>query len=299
MTDLPASLVELARRYGVATEFEDWTGRRTTVADSTLIAVLDALGVPAATEHERAAALLRHDRDYWARPVPPTVVTRHGVASSLWVHVTHGDPVGLWLRLEDGSVRTGLRQLENNRAPYDLDGRLVGEATFELAGDLPVGYHQLHLQVGSFDTSTLVIVSPASLELPARLGSNRSWGLATQLYSVRSQRSWGTGDLTDLADLAVWSASQHGAGFVLVNPLHAAAPTSPMEPSPYLPTSRRFVNPLYLRVEAIGEFAYVRNRGRIRKARIEAQAVADRAKRIDRDAAWKAKRAALQSVYRV
>src|SRR5439155_21652336 len=103
--------------------------------------------------------------------------------------------------------------------------------------------------------------------------------------SARSQRSWGIGDLTDLAALAVWSASRHGAGFVLVNPLHAAAPVRPMEPSPYLPTSRRFVNPLYLRVEAIDEFAYVRQRGPIRKSRVKAQALAKKAKRIDRDAA--------------
>ena len=299
MTQLPASLVELARRYGVATEYEDWTGRHTIVADSTLIAVLDALGVPAATEDERTAALTSHDRDYWERALPPTIIGRSGVASSFWVHVTHGDAVGLWLRLEDGSVRTGLRQLENNRAPYDLGDRLVGEATFELPADLPLGYHQLHLQIGGADISTLVIVSPASLELPARLGPSRAWGLATQLYSVRSQRSWGIGDLTDLTDLAVWSASQHGAGFVLVNPLHAAAPTPPMEPSPYLPTSRRFINPLYLRVEAIDEFAYVRQRGNIRKARIEVQALAKKAQLIDRDAAWKAKRPALESVYKV
>ena len=299
MTELPASLVELARRYGVATEYNDWTGRHTTTASSTLIAVLDALGVPAATENERTASLAAHDRDYWARSLPPTIVGRSGVVSSFWVHVSHGDPAGLWIRLEDGSARTGLRQLENNRAPYDLDGRLVGEATFELPGDLPLGYHQLHLQVGASDISTLVIVSPASMGLPARLGPSRAWGLATQLYSVRSQRSWGIGDLTDLADLAVWSASRHGAGFVLVNPLHAAAPTPPMEPSPYLPTSRRFINPLYLRVEAIAEFAYVRQRGSIRKARVEVQALAKKSNRIDRDVAWKAKRSALESVYRV
>ena len=299
MTELPDSLVELARRYGVATEFEDWTGRRTAVADSTLIAVLDALGVDAATEDERAAALAAHDRDHWSHSLPPTIVGRSGVASPFWVHVTHGEPAGLWLRLEDGSVRTGLRQLENNRAPYDLDGQLIGEATFELPDDLPLGYHQLHLQVGASDVNTVVIVTPASLGLPARLGTSRAWGLATQLYSVRSQRSWGIGDLTDLADLAVWSAAQHGAGFVLVNPLHAAAPTPPMQPSPYLPTSRRFINPLYLRVEAIDEFAYVRQRGSIRKARVEVQAHAKKSKRIDRDAVWKAKRAALKSVYRV
>jgi 4-alpha-glucanotransferase len=299
MTDLPGSLVELARLHGVATEYQDWTGRHAGVADSTLIAVLDALGVSAATEDERIAALAAHDRDYWARALPPAIIGRSGVASSFWVHVTHGDSVGLWIRLEDGSVRTGLRQLENNRAPYDLDGRLVGEATFELPADLPLGYHHLHLQVGSSDTSTLMIVSPASLGLPARLGPSRAWGLATQLYSVHSQKSWGVGDLTDLADLAVWSASRHRAGFVLVNPLHAAAPTPPMEPSPYLPTSRRFVNPLYLRVEAIDEFAYVRQRGRIRKARAEVQALAKKSKQIDRDAVWRAKRAALESVYLV
>jgi len=299
MTVLAPSLVELARRYGVATEYEDWTGTRTAVSESTLVAVLDALGVSAATEDERAAALVDHERDYWSRSLPPMIVGRAGTASSFWAHVTHGDPVGLWIRLEDGTVRTDLRQLENNRAPYDLDGRWIGEATFELPGDLPLGYHRLDLRVGSFDTSTPVIVSPASLELPARLGTNRAWGLATQLYSVRSQRSWGVGDLTDLADLAVWSAARHGAGFVLVNPVHAAAPTAPMEPSPYLPTSRRFVNPLYLRVEAIPEYAYVRQRGRIRKARTEVQARADRAELINRDAVWKAKRAALESVYLV
>src|SRR6185295_5352427 len=159
MTELPASLVELARRCGVATEYEDWTGRHTTVADTTLIAVLDALGVSASTEDERTAALLAHDRDYWARSLPPTIVGRSGVASSFWVHVTHGDPAGLWLRLEDGSVRAGLRQLENNTAPYDLDGRMVGEATFELPADLPLGYHQLHLQLGSSGISSPIVVS--------------------------------------------------------------------------------------------------------------------------------------------
>ncbi|MGE0215743.1 4-alpha-glucanotransferase [Mycolicibacterium sp.] len=293
---LPSSLVELAHRYGVATEYADWTGRTVTAAESTLVAVLDALGVPAATEQDRAAALTEHDRRYWARPLPPVIVGRAGATTPFWVHVTHGDPVRLWLRLEDGSVRTGLRQLENNRAPYDLDGRLIGEASFELPADLPVGYHRLH-HAGADDTGTPVIVSPATLGVPARLGSARTWGLATQLYSVRSERSWGTGDLTDLTDLAVWSAARHGAGFVLVNPLHAAAPTAPMEPSPYLPTSRRYVNPLYLRVEAVAEYTELPRRGRIRKAKARLQAHAARAGQIDRDGAWEVKRQALEQIY--
>lgn len=299
MTELAGSLVELAGRYGVSATYDDWTGGHRVVAESTLVAVLAALGVPAATDAEREAALLGHDRDHWRRALPPTVVTRYGRSTSFWVHVTDGEPVGGWIRLEDGTVRTGLRQVENNRPPYVLDGRRIGEASFELPADLPVGYHRLHVDAGGVDADAALIVSPAAAGLPAALGGGRTWGLATQLYSVRSERSWGMGDLTDLTDLAVWSAAQHGAGFILVNPLHAAAPAAPMEPSPYLPTSRRFVNPMYLRVEAIQEFAYVKDRGELRRARRVAQARAKKSTLVDRDSVWKSKRAALKSVYRV
>lgn len=293
MTEPAASLVELARRYGVATDYEDWAGRRAVVSEATLISVLDALGVAAATEDDRTAALTAHDREYWARPLPTTIIGRTGATSTFWVHVTHGEPATPSIQLADGSVRDNLRQLENNTPPYDLGGRLIGEASFELPADLPIGYHRLHLR-GS-ESSAPVIVSPATLRPPA----GREWGLATQLYSLRSERSWGIGDLTDLTDLATWSATRYGAGFILVNPLHAAAPVAPMEPSPYLPTSRRFVNPIYLRVEAIPEYAYVRRRNRMRKAHEYLQSRARRSDEIDRDAVWKHKRTALESVYAV
>jgi 4-alpha-glucanotransferase len=299
MVETAHSLGELARRYGVATEYEDWTGRHVDVPETTLVSVLAALGVPAATEDERAAALATHDRDYWSRALPPTIVARADSDSSFWVHVTHGEPVGLWIRLEDGSVRAGMRQLENHTPPYDLGDKLVGEASFELPDDLPLGYHRLYIQAGSTESSTPLIVVPTKLELPPRLGGKRTWGLATQLYSVQSERSWGVGDLTDLTDLAVWSGACYGAGYILVNPLHAAAPVAPMEPSPYLPTSRRYVNPLYLRPEAIAEFAEVRQRGRIRRTRLALQENSRRTELIDRDAAWGAKRDVLESVYRV
>lgn len=100
-----------------------------------------------------------------------------------------------------------------------------------------------------------LIITPVWLGFPERMGSRRGWGLAAQLYSVRSEASWGVGDLADLADLAVWSSYRHGADFVLINPLHAAEPVAPMEPSPYLPASRRFANPLFLHPERIAEYA--------------------------------------------
>ncbi len=299
MTPQDGALIELARRFGVATEYDDWVGHRVDVPEQTLIAVLGALGVPAAAADDRAAALARHDREHWSRALPPTIVGRAGIETAFWVHVTHGDAAHVWVRLEDGTERSGIRQLDNFTAPYDLDGHMIGEATFALPADLPLGYHRLHLRSGTGESSAALIVTPPWLGLPERLGNRRVWGLATQLYSVRSKRSWGVGDLTDLTDLAVWSAARHGAGYLLINPLHAAAPTKPMEPSPYLPTSRRFVSPLYLRVEVIPEYADLPKRKEVRELHAELTRRAAKLDAIDRDAAWKAKRRALKLVHRV
>jgi 4-alpha-glucanotransferase len=130
---------------------------------------------------------------------------------------------------------------------------------------------------------------------------DRSWGFTVQLYSVRSRRSWGHGDLADLADLAAWSARDLGAGFVLINPLHAAEPLPPVSPSPYLPMTRRYVSPLYLRVENIPEYQRLdaRQRDRIDALAAPLRAASATASLIDRDAVWTAKREALEIIHRV
>jgi len=125
------------------------------------------------------------------------------------------------------------------------------------------------------------------------------WGLTVQLYSVRSRLSWGLGDLRDLADLAAWSGRDLGAAFVLINPLHAAEPVPPVSASPYLPMSRRYLSPLYLRVEDIPEYGQL---PAAQRHRIAALAAPLRARNgspalIDRDAVWAAKRAALEIVH--
>lgn len=297
-------LTALADRLGVACAYHDWTGNFLTVQPSTVVNVLAALGVRAETEQDCAAALSELDRRHWSRPLPPTVVTRSGAETSFWVHVNHGAPAQVWVRLEDGTARSDIRQVDNFTPPFDLDGQLIGEASFVLPTDLPLGYHRIHLRSGEQEFDSALIVTPSWLGLPARMGARRAWGLATQLYSVRSKGSWAFGDLTDLTDLAVWAGARHGADYVLVNPLHAAAPTKPMEPSPYLPTSRRFVSPLYLRVEAIPEFAWLPKRNRVhdRRKALQANAVKNAARNsdiIDRDAVWAAKRKALELIYRV
>jgi len=137
--------------------------------------------------------------------------------------------------------------------------------------------------------------------LAVRVPGHRAWGFTVQLYSVRSRDSWGHGDLRDLADLAAWSARELGAGFVLINPLHAAEPLPPISPSPYLPMSRRWVSPLYLRVEDIPEYQslHYSERSLLTALAAPLRAASGTAALIDRDAVWTAKRAALEVIRNV
>jgi 4-alpha-glucanotransferase len=114
----------------------------------------------------------------------------------------------------------------------------------------------------------------------------------TQLYALRSSSSWGFGDLRDLTSLTTWTA-EHGGALVLVNPLHAVAPGRPVQPSPYYPASRRWTNPLYLRIEDTAAYAAapMNVRAEVDALRADTDNASDR---IDRDTSWAAKAAALE-----
>jgi 4-alpha-glucanotransferase len=301
VSELDPTIYDLAAALGVTTEYWDWQGRHVPVDRDTIIAVLAALDIDASTPEAAAAALANHHRFPWTQLLPSCMVMREHRTASVWVHVPHGDPVTVWIELETGGARPQLGQLENWTPPRQIDDRWVGEASFEIPDDLPVGYHTLKAVSGEQQGSMPLIITPTWLGLPERMGQHRAWGLATQLYSVRSKQSWGVGDLTDLEDLAVWSASEHQADFVLINPLHAAEPIPPMQPSPYLPSSRRFANPLYIRVERIPEYAVASHQRRDEIEEIKVQLFAQIADstQIDRDRSWTAKREALKIIFSV
>ena len=295
VTSPTGPLAELAQAYGVMTEYADWRGRPVQVTADTIEAVLAAMGVDT-SDAERARQQKEHEP--WLRMLPPTVVAVAGQTAWVPVHVSDGDPVEVWVELEDGSARRA-DQVDHWVEPREVDGSRIGEATFAVPTDLPLGYHRLKARSGDTEASAHLIVSPAWLGLPEQADRRRQWGFATQLYSVRSGGSWGLGDLTDLTDLAVWSASELGADFVLVNPLHAAEPLAPLEPSPYLPSSRRFFNPIYLRVERIPEYAALPQPERDAVDQLVGQLPPWLTPQdpIDRDASWTAKRAALRIVH--
>src|SRR5699024_5780559 len=239
--DATALLHDLAEARGVATEWWDWRGEHRTVPDTALRAVLTAMGEDTADDAALAASLARTRTLPLRRTLPPTVVQRVGEAVRVHVHVPHGSGVTLAVELE-GGVRRELRQLDHVADPVAVDGGLVGEAAFEVPADLPLGWHALvaepeHPPLEAGSERAVLVTVPTRLELPDALRERPGSGLMTQLYQVRSRGSQGIGDLGDLVTLGEWAARRHGHDFVLVNPLHAAEPVAPMEPSPYLPTS--------------------------------------------------------------
>lgn len=154
-----------------------------------------------------------------------------------------------------------------------------------LPPDLPAGYHRFEGEDGE---TFKLIVSPGRSPLPER----ESWGFATQLYGARSQGSWGMGDFADLRRLGKWS-SKLGAGVIIVNPLHATAPVSPQEPSPYFAGSRCFLNPIYLAVQEVPGASRVAD---VEQLAAEARRLNDD-RSIDRDRVWALKSAALRAIF--
>ncbi|HVR64198.1 MAG TPA: 4-alpha-glucanotransferase [Polyangia bacterium] len=169
--------------------------------------------------------------------------------------------------------------------------RLRVAAGAELPPDLPFGYHRLHVDADAEGAETLLLVTPGRCFWPAEL---RTWGWAAQLYAARSQGSWGIGDLADLRDLGRWSRQALGAGVVMVNPLCAPVPLTPIEPSPYYPSSRRYRNPLYLRIE---EIPGAGDLGPALAAAASAGRALNARRRIDRDAVFALKTPLLEALF--
>ncbi|MFJ3302394.1 4-alpha-glucanotransferase [Streptomyces sp. NPDC086549] len=266
-------LSRLAELHGVATSYSPSPDRTVAASATAVAAALAALGVDASTPQAARSALAARERELRERLLPPTLVH--------WTGTPGDGPAALDALPPGTSLRIETEQGETRAA----------------AERLPAGVHRVTASAPDGRTAEAhLIVAPARLPAPA----GRSYGLLVQLYSLLSRRSWGMGDLGDLAELAAWAGRTGGAGFVQVNPLHAAVTGAPTDPSPYRPSSRRFPDPVHLRVENIPEFAYVEDRERVRALLERADrlraSVLDKDALIDRDAVWELKREALELV---
>jgi 4-alpha-glucanotransferase len=251
-------------RFGIDDRYFDALGKEHHTSRETRAAILAAMGVePGPTADEGDDALAAEAEG--APRGSEVLMVRAGAGGAVAVQAPGR------LTLEDGTV------LSVERA---------------LPPDLPPGYH--HLQARAGGGETLVIVTPGVCHLPDDL---RTWGWAAQLYAARSRDSWGIGDLADLRRLGRWSREALGAGVVMVNPLTAATPVHPVEASPYYPSSRRYRNPLFLRVEEVPGAAEVGRVGVDLQRLAQAGRALNAERRIDRDAVMRLKMQALEAIF--
>lgn len=293
---LKRPLIRLAKTCGVSTSYIDQLGAYVEIRDEVLVAVLASLGVDASNPAAISKSLLETECRQREQLVPPTVLAITGRANNVPLRCSADALVALTLALEDGTAYAGdLRA--NLRVHKDADFGEQLELT--LPDDLPIGYHTLNVQVGGVQRRATVIVAPPRIELPEAVRQRQRWGWMTQMYSVRSADSWGVGDYGDLKRLVGDAGEKSHADFMLINPIHAGAPVPPLQPSPYLPESRRFLNVTYIRPQDIPEYAALDDATRAQVEELHASVAEanDSAEPMDINASWDAKRQALWLIF--
>ena len=235
MTQAPPGIApqvaQAAQRCGVALHYESFWHEEVTVPEPVLRQALAAMGVDpdaAPPPAERAG-------------LPPIAVATHGRIGEVRWPARDGRTVAWTLARDeapDAVVHRGI-------AP-----RQDGQYVLALPAGLEMGYWRL-VADGDEAGYCLLVVAPERCWVPAALLEGERWGGCTvQLYALRSGRNWGIGDFGDLRRL-IEAAARHGASFIGLSPLHALFSHRPASASPYSPSSRHALNPMYLDVQSL------------------------------------------------
>ncbi|MFV0281524.1 MAG: 4-alpha-glucanotransferase [Rhodoblastus sp.] len=260
----------LASEAGLQPRWTDNTGAERDVSLQTLRAALAALGLPAQSEGQisQARAQIAEER------------ARAGLAPRRVVAA--GEPLAL-----GGSGQKSAYA----RVEFELGG--AADLQIDGEGRLPPidrhGYHRLMLG----DREIELAVAPASARtLHEAADGGRMWGLAAQIYGLRSPHDGGVGHFGAVGRLAE-SAARRGADLLALSPAHALFLADENHYTPYSPSNRLFYNALY------ADPADVFENGRISAARAKIAAAAEETSSglIDWPRAGRARTALLRALY--
>ena len=287
---LARPLIKLAKACGLATSFIDQLGTYTEISDAALVAVLKALDVDASSDEAIVRSMTQLEVENSKRLLPSTIVATTGKPTGITLNCSSDADITASIELEDGTAFGHFALLPNLNS---------GKPDLTIAPDLPMGYHTLTVTVDGREGKAAIIAAPARIPVPEAVAEHQRWGWMTQMYSVRSRESWGIGDYGDLKRLLADAAEKSKADFMLINPIHAGAPVSPLQSSPYLPESRRFLNVTYIRPQDIPEYAALDDAARAQVEALHASVAEanDSAELMDINASWDAKRQALWLIF--
>jgi 4-alpha-glucanotransferase len=253
-----SEIEQAARAWGIETDYWDIWGHQHHASAELETAILTSLGADTRSSDSLREAMERRSQRQKRHPLAPVIFltagkTPHEVPVSLPSGHTD-DGATLRIKLEDGSAIELAMALA--MTPATAPGGTTESRHIRLPDDLPLGYHQITLEMaGDVSRPSRLIVCPSRAFEPPWLEDSRAAGIAISLFGLRSQRNWGCGDTTDLKALTDWVVERTGTSFIALNPLHAIANRQPYNTSPYLPNSIYYRNPIYLDIEAIPDFA--------------------------------------------
>lgn len=245
-------LKQVATAAGIADSYVSAWGNTTQVSDETLRSLLAALEYDVRSDDALLESSRKHNR---VEVLADVKVVRYGESVEIELHLGISARVSdfSWrLIAEDENVYEGWLQSQLIRDSRAEGGPLV----FSLP-KLECGYHQIELTRKRRKSPYLMtlIVAPATCYKQQALEDNKKiWGTSIQLYSVRTSHNWGIGDFGDLKQLVI-DVAKAGGDFVGLNPIHSLFPANPEGASPYSPSSRRWLNLMYIDVSSVAEFA--------------------------------------------
>ena len=265
MNDIESLINELADLCGIIPSYWDNFGTCHVASLETKRAILRAMG----RKVETAESILREIDTLRSHPwncfLDPVFVVSHRsqpltIPLHLPVNETEVRLLSVHWRLNDEEGATFEQTTHGDRLHiaerHTVEGTNYLKILLRDTAERPLGYYSLtvrcHRSQGSFPDGTRVIegrsrviIAPDACYLPEEDGSFRTWGLAVNLYAVRSRKNWGIGDLGDLKDLLRW-IGRLGGGYVGINPLHGTANRRPAGISPYSAESRLYKSFLYV-----------------------------------------------------
>ena len=265
------TLLQVAAAAGVEREWWEIDGTHHKVSPVSLRSMLTALRVPHATADE-AQASLRNLRE-----------VRLPLLAIAGQPIPLGEAANRHRRLNiiaEGGTATAL----------DVAPGVVP------AAELSMGYYDVWAD-GSEDAKHRVIVSPGKCFLPEIIADGgRVFGFASHLYALRHDGDGGIGDFETLRRFADVTASSGGA-FAGINPLHHLFPADRTRASPYQPSDRRYIDPIYINIAALLEaFPLTKTRklaGSMRAAFTTLEALPI----VDYPEVWRAKSALLEQAF--
>ena len=254
-------LANLASIKGIDPHYTDAWGNQTQASPGVVARILNAMGCQ--TEATALASEIADaKKEHWLSSLSPVILAYLDEPLCLELKLPMefvAETLRYEIEMESGEILTG------EFSP--VDGQLLAIEHFDdvefqayaitLPNPLAMGYHDIRLfdpQVEDALGISRLIVAPRACYTPeAMQAGKRIWGVSVQLYGLRSKHNWGIGDFTDLQQLLT-DIKQQGGDFVGLNPIHALYPMMPNNASPYSPSSRQWLNIVYIDVAVVPEF---------------------------------------------